>query len=605
MAKKSSLSALGVLKKYFLKYKWRFVLGIVFVSVSNLFAVLPPVVIRNVLDQVYNNIDNFHLLGSGTEAGQTLRSYIMRLVMISGLLLLAFAILRGIFMFFMRQTIIVMSRHIEYDQKNEIYKHYQQLDTAFYKTNSTGDLMSRISEDVSRVRMYTGPSIMYGINLIVLTVMSFYGMMRVSPSLTIYVVIPLPILAFSIYYVNKIVNRKSETIQAELSALTTSAQESYSGIRVLKAFAQEMNSFRLFGRISEKYRKSNINLTLTESIYMPAMNLFIGLSTISTVLIGGYQAIQGNITPGNIAEFVIYINLLMFPMSAIGWTANMIQRAAVSQRRINEFLLETPQIVSPEPGVAKAISGELIFDKVSFVYPHTGIRALDDFSLHIAAGEKVAIIGKTGSGKSTIAHLLLRMYDTTEGEIRVDGIPLKQFNLQSLRKQVSYVPQEVFLFSDTIANNISMGMDEGKASDDQVKAAAKMAAIHEEIEALPEAYQTVTGERGVMLSGGQKQRISIARALIKQPAVLLLDESLSAVDTRTEQRIQGQLNTFLQHKTTLVITHRIFKGWNFDKIIVMQDGRIAEQGTHDELIRLNGYYARLYAYQTLSDTEEK
>lgn len=603
MVKKSSLSSLGVLKKYFLKYKWRLLLGVIFVSVSNLFAVLPPVVVRNVLDQVYNNIDNFHLLGAGTDAGQALRRYVMRLVTVSGLLLLAFAVLRGIFMFFMRQTIIVMSRHIEYDQKNEIYNHYQQLDTAFYKTNSTGDLMSRISEDVSRVRMYTGPSIMYGINLIVLTIMSFYGMLRVSPSLTVYVVIPLPILALSIYYVNKIVNRKSETIQAELSALTTNAQESYSGIRVLKAFAQEMNGLDLFRRISEKYRKSNINLSLTESIYMPAMNLFIGLSTISTVLIGGYQAIQGNITPGNIAEFVIYINLLMFPISAIGWTANMIQRAAVSQRRINEFLQEAPQIVNPDEGVSQTIKGEIIFDKVAFVYPHTGIRALDNFSLRVGAGEKVAIIGKTGSGKSTIAHLLLRMYDTSEGEIRIDGIPLKQFNLQSLRKQVSYVPQEVFLFSDTIANNISMGMEEGRADIGQIKAAARMAAIHEEIEALPKAYETVTGERGVMLSGGQKQRISIARALIKQPAILLLDESLSAVDTRTEQTIQRQLNTYLQHRTTLVITHRIFKGWNFDKIIVMQEGRIAEQGTHDELMRLNGYYARLYAYQTLSDME--
>jgi len=521
--------------------------------------------------------------------------------MVRGLILLVFAVLRGIFMFFMRQTIIVMSRHIEYDQKNEIYDHYQQLDTAFYKTHATGDLMSRISEDVSRVRMYTGPSIMYGINLVSLIIMVVYCMLRVSPSLTAYVVAPLPLLALSVFYVNKIVNRKSEKIQAELSSLTSQAQESYSGIRVLKSFVQEQNALRLFKQVSESYRKSNINLSLTESIYFPAMNLFIGISIISTVFIGGWQAIQGNITPGNIAEFVIYINLLMFPISAIGWTANMIQRAAVSQRRINEFLHARPAIYNWENALVRHLEGKITFDRVSFTYPHTGIRALRDFSLEISPGQRVAIIGKTGSGKSTIVHLLLRMYDAETGEIRLDDVPIRDLDLQSLRRQISYVPQDVFLFSDTVANNIRLG-SEADQGDDRVRLSARRAAIKDEIDALPQGFDTVTGERGVMLSGGQKQRISIARALIKEPSVLIMDESLSAVDTRTEQLIQGNLDAYLTGKTAIVITHRIFKEWNFDNIVVLEDGRIIEQGTHEQLMKLNGYYARLYAYQTMSDT---
>jgi ATP-binding cassette subfamily B multidrug efflux pump len=589
------LRHLSVLYKYFVRYKWRLLSGILFVSISNVFAVLSPQIVRKTIDDVYKNIDKHHLLGNTPEA-EVLRSHVMHLVMIAGLWLLAYALLRGIFMFFMRQTIIVMSRHIEYDQKNEVFDHYQKLSTAFYKSNSTGDMMSRISEDVSRVRMYTGPAIMYVINLVMLIGLCTWQMLKQSPSLTLYTMAPLPFLALTIFYVNKIVNRKSETIQAELSGLTSQAQESYSGIRVIKSFVREDSSIRLFSRISKAYRQSTINLSLTESIYFPAMNFFIGLSMLLTVLIGGMQAIKGNVSPGNIAEFVIYINLLMFPISAIGWTANMIQRAAVSQRRINEFLQSEPDIMDDEQAIEKPIGGKIEFRNVTFVYPHTGIKALKNFSLTIDPGDKVAVIGKTGSGKSTLVHLLLRMYDVTEGEILIDDVPIKQLKLNSLRQQISYVPQDVFLFSDTVGNNIGLGLE--VKDEAEIENAARMASVDTDIRQLSEGYETITGERGVMLSGGQKQRISLARALIKRPSVLILDESLSAVDTRTEQNIQQNLNVYLQKKTAIVITHRIFKGWDFNKIIVLADGEIAEQGNHETLMNLNGHYAKLYQYQT-------
>jgi len=561
-------------------------------------------VIRNVMDQVYSNVNTYHLLGD-SPLSIDFRANVMKLVMYSGLILLGFALMRGIFMFFMRQTIIVMSRHIEYDQKNEVYEHYQKMDTAFFKTHATGDLMSRISEDVSRVRMYTGPAIMYIANLVVLIIMCFYNMFRESAMLTLYVIAPLPLLAFTIFYVNKIVNRKSERIQAQLSGLTTHAQEAYSGIRVIKSFGQEEHILKTFAKSSEEYRKSTINLSRTESFYFPAMNLLIGLSTISTVLIGGWQAIEGNVTPGNIAEFVIYITMLTFPISAIGWTANMVQRAAVSQRRINEFLQAQPEIYNTPDAVRQHLDGDIEFRNVTFVYPHTGIKALDNFSLKIRKGERIAIIGKTGSGKSTIAHLLLRMYDPSEGTIFIDDTPIRQLDLQSLRQQVSYVPQDVFLFSDTVSNNIAFGISKGGREESAIEHAATISSVHSDIQGLQHGYETVVGERGVMLSGGQKQRISIARALIKDPAVLIMDESLSAVDTRTEQAILKNLDTYLENKTSIIITHRIFQGWNFDRIIVLEDGKIAEQGTHEELIKTGGHYASLFKYQTQSGEKER
>lgn len=589
------------LRKYFIRYKWRLLLGVLFIIVANLFAVVPPVLVRRTVDEVIAGIASYRLTVGGSLSG-AMAGHIYSFVFWNALLILAMAVLRGVFMFFMRQTIIVMSRHIEYDQKNEIYKHYQELHTQFYKTHFTGDLMNRISEDVSRVRQHTGPAIMYAINLAVLASLCIWGMLRVNPVLTLYVLAPMPVLAVCIFLVNKIIYRKSEQIQAQLSQLTTTAQESYSGIRVIKSFAQEENMLEHFNATSELYRRSAVNLSLTESIYFPAMNLFIGLSFLATVLIGGYFVIQGTATAGNIAEFVIYINLLMFPISSLGWVAGMMQRASVSQKRIDEFLHTKPNIYSPEQGSTQEVKGAVEFKDVSFTYPHTGITALKHFTLDIKPGQKVAIIGKTGSGKSTLAHLLLRMYDASEGEVIIDGADVEDYDLQSLRRGIGYAPQEPYLFSDTVFNNIRFGRDD--ASTGEVHEAARLADLEKDIEGLAKGFETVIGERGVMLSGGQKQRLVLARALLKKSRLLLLDECLSAVDTRTEQTILSNLRDYLRDRTTIVITHRIFTSWTFDQIVVLEDGNIVERGTHDSLMELNGRYAKLYRHQT-EESHEK
>lgn len=518
-------------------------------------------------------------------------------VALCGITILVLALLRGFFMFLMRQTIIVMSRHIEYDQKNEVYNHYQKLDTAFYKTHSTGDLMSRIAEDVSRVRMFYGPAIMYLVNLITLISLSVFYMFHRDALLTLYVLAPLPLLAIIIYYVNSIVHKKSERIQALLSDLTTNAQESYSGIRVIKSFVQERTMFNFFEKNCEDYKTNAIGLAKLEAIYFPSMTLIIGLSTLLTIAVGGWYYAQ-NPDPARLAaivEFTVYINMLMFPVSAIGWTASMIQRASASQKRLNEFLKTEPDIHNPAKPEKIQVEGNISFSHVDFVYPHTGIKAITNFNLDIKKGEKIAIVGRTGSGKTTVAQLLLRMYDPTKGSIKVDGKDIRTLDLQSFREQVSYVPQDVFLFSDTISNNVRFGLREHSGV--TVPEAAVYASVHGDIEQFPQKYETMVGERGVTLSGGQKQRISIARALIKDPGLVIFDDCLSAVDAKTEREIISSLYNYLTDKTALIITHRIFSLFSFDKIVVLEDGEIVETGTHDSLLAKNGYYAELYSRQ--------
>ena len=603
------MKQLKQLNKYFWKYKWRLSVGIFFILISNYFGVLAPQITGFIIDYVQRALalpgyqpskkapDYDILVQQFIDYINSSSWSVSAIVAISGITILVLALLRGIFMFFMRQTIIVMSRHIEYDQKNEVFQHYQKLDTAFYKTHSTGDLMSRIAEDVSRVRMFTGPAIMYFINLVALIWLSVLFMYKRSPELTFYVLSPLPILAFTIYYVNTIINRKSESLQATLSSLTVNAQQSYAGIRVIKSFVQEKAMQQFFEANSEKYKKEATSLAKTEALYFPSMSLFIGLSTLLTIMVGGLNYINDPETIGldTIVEFVIYINMLTFPVSAIGWTASMIQRAAASQKRLNEFLLTKPTIVNDGQIKPTTLVGAIEFKNVNFTYPHTHIHAIKDFDLTINPGEKVAIVGRTGSGKSTLAQLLLRMYDVSSGEIKLDGNNIKNINTASLRQQISYVPQDGFLFSDTVENNIAFGAaNKGAIS---VQEAASYAAVDKEIASFEKGYQTMIGERGVTLSGGQKQRISIARALMKEAPLLLLDDCLSAVDTRTEKQILAHLKTFLKTKTAIIITHRIFSLLDFDKIVVVDDGRIAEQGTHSALLRQKGLYAEMFAKQ--------
>ncbi|MHB1922885.1 MAG: ABC transporter ATP-binding protein [Chitinophagaceae bacterium] len=593
---------LSALNKYFLRYKWRLTLGIFFIIISNILAVLPAQIIRYVFDLVGENGLTYRLLDHSAEQIPYFH-FLVEGIAFCGITLLFLALLRGLFMYFMRQTIIVMSRYIEYDLKNEVYTHYQQLDLNFFKMHNTGDLMSRLTEDVSRVRMYVGPALMYSVNLIVLIVMTVYTMLRVNVELTLYTLTPLPFLALTIYFVNRVIHRKSEKIQAQLSQITTVAQEAYSGIRVIKSYVQEQATAGFFESASEIYKESAVNLAKTEAVYFPSMAFVVGLSTLVTVLIGGLEAIRGNITVGSIAEFVVYVNMLTWPVSAIGWVTSMVQRASASQKRLNEFLQTSPTISDPQVTSPHLnLLGKVEMRNIQFIYPHTGIRAIKNFNLQVNPGEKVAIIGRTGSGKSTLAQLLIRMYDPQQGEVLLDGVNIRDIPLESLRRQISYVPQEVFLFSDTIANNIKFGVE--GATDQEVIHAARQACVEKDILGFPQGFQTMVGERGVTLSGGQKQRISIARALIKNPNILIFDDCLSAVDAKTEKEIIGNLYHFLKDKTAIIVTHRIFSLFDFDQLIVLEDGEMIETGTHQSLMNLNGYYAELYVRQQYKESEE-
>lgn len=610
------MSHLSALKKYFWHYRVRFCLGICFIVISNYFGVLAPQVTGYVIDRVTTHIneinhvtvpaDSVHLqqrhlqqdvlvqkITGWLDEGGSFR----RAITICGITLLLFALLRGFFMFLMRQTIIVMSRHIEYDQKNDIYDHYQRLDMQFYKTNSTGDLMNRITEDVSRVRMFTGPALMYSFNLFTLISLSLYFMFRTDVLLSIYVIAPLPLLAFIIYRVNTVINRKSERLQQQLSLLTSQAQESYSGIRVIKSFNREEERAGLFDESSTIYRQNAVSLARTESWYFPSIALLIGLSTLLTIMIGGLSGAGY----GKIGEFVMYINMLTFPVSAIGWVASIVQRAAASQKRINEFLHRQPALRDQPGATAHALRGGISMKNVNFVYPETGIHALKNFSLDIKPGEKVAVIGRTGSGKSTLAQLLLRFYDPGSGQVLFDGQDARDMTLESLRRQVAFVPQDVFLFSDTIANNIAFGKP--GAGMEEIRQAAGKAQVSADITAFPEQYETMVGERGVTLSGGQKQRISIARALIRDTPVVIFDDCLSAVDVHTEQQISRSLEARLEGRTALFITHRALGNISFDRILVLENGRLAEEGTHESLMAAKGLYHQFYMQQQRFENE--
>ena len=597
------MKSLKYLNSYLLRYKTRLVLGTLFVTISNLFAIYPAEILRKGIDMVQQGIEVYFIM-QGTTAADELKTQFFYVLLGLGAIVIAAALLKGLFMFFMRQTIIVMSRLIEYDLKNDIYKQYQKLDLAFYKRNKTGDLMARIGEDVSQVRMYVGPAIMYAISTVTLFILVLVKMLSVQPIFTVYVLTPLPLLAVAIYFVNSRVIKKSERVQRQLGLISSRVQESFSGVRVVKAYNREAFQETQFAADAEAYKQRNTELVQISALFAPMITLLVGLSTIITVIIGVHQVRAGEISAGTIAEFILYVNMLTWPVASIGWVTSIVQRAAASQQRINEFMNQQPEVVNPttEPFNLK---GNLAFDRVSFTYPESGIEALHDVSFTLEAGKSLAIVGRTGSGKSTLAALITRQYDPTQGKIEVDGNNLKEINLADYRSQLAYVPQEVFLFSETIAENISFGLNTyGSDQIDNstlIKEAADDAAILESIEGFPEQFETRIGERGVTLSGGQKQRISLARALVRNPKLLILDDCLSAVDTATEERVLQRLRLKMKERTSVIVAHRISTVKHCDTIIVLEHGRIVERGNHEQLVGLNGIYAGMHRKQQLDD----
>ena len=590
------MKELRYLNKYLIKYKWHLIWGGVFVVISNIFQILPAQMVRHAIDLVIDNIRVYEAFDQLNVQNQFFEVFAFGILVYAALILLM-ALLRGIFLYFVRQTLIVMSRLVEYDLKNEIFEHYQTLPLSFYRRNNTGDLMNRISEDVGRVRMYLGPSIMYGMQLFTLFAMLIPIMFSISPMLTWYALIPLPILSFSIYYVNNIIERRSEQIQKSQSRLSTFVQEAFSGIRVLKSFTRENESINNFSKESNEYKEQSLKLTRVQALFFPLITGLIGLSTILAVYAGSVEVIGGALSFGNIAEFIIYVNLLTWPVASLGWTSSLVQRAEASQKRINEFLKTKTDIVSEED-LEREIQGKIEFKNVSFEYPDTGIVALKNISFSINPGESLAIIGTTGSGKSTIANLIGRLYDATKGEVLIDDISIKKYHLTSIRSQMGFVPQDVFLFSDTIYNNIGFGISD--SDEEKVKKAAIDADVYDNIMSFPLGFQTRVGERGITLSGGQKQRVSIARAIAREPKILVLDDSLSAVDTKTENTILNSMKKIMKGRTSIIISHRVSSAKLANKIIVLHDAEIVEEGTHESLFAKGGTYRELYEKQMQS-----
>ena len=587
------MKALLHLNKYFWNYRYRLILGLIFIFISNIFGLYPPIYIG----EVFNIISD--TLNEKSYSDKQVQSLIKNQLTYYVFLVLAFAMCKGLFMFFMRQTIIVMSRMIEYDLKNEIYNHYQKLSLSFYKRNKTGDLMNRISEDVSRVRMFLGPAILYSTNLIISIALIIPKMASISPKLTIYALSPLPILVITIYKVSSVMNIKSEIVQKQLSKLSSISQETFSGIRVIKSYTQEDFVQNQFMDAAQDYKQKNLDLVRVNALFFPLMILLIGLSTLFTIYIGGLESIAGHIKVGDIATFVIYVNMLTWPVASLGWVTSIVQRSAASQKRINEFLQEEPEIKNPISESSK-IYGDIKFDKVSFKYKETGIQAIKNISFTVKKGETLGIIGSIGSGKSTLAELLCRISDIDSGTISIGGENINNLNLYDLRSAIGYVPQESFLFSDSIYNNIAFGKKE--CTEDEVIHAAKKAGIYNNINQFKNQFKTIIGERGVTLSGGQKQRLSIARALIRKPKIMLLDDCLSAVDTKTEELILNNIKEQSQNNTCIIISHRISSIKHANQIILLNEGEIIEQGDHSTLVKNNGEYCKIFKKQLIEST---